>query len=422
MVEVVEGVLTTVRPLAAKKQIVIDVDIDPTLTMLFADTGKVKQILYNLLSNAIKFTSEGGHTGLRAERKGQEGHFAVWDTGIGIRPEDQARIFEEFQQVETTTARQYEGTGLGLALAKKFVELHGGRIWVESVPGHGSTFTFTLPLAEQACQTDHLRPEPTNLDGQTVLIVEDDPKTRELLRFCLMREGFRIEEASTGEEAIAKALTLQPALVTLDILLPVRDGWDVLRALKEHPHTREIPVMIVSIIDEPEQGFSLGATDYLLKPFERDDFLQRLRHHIVPMTHLSHSVRILIIDDDPLAVETLAGMLEAEGFHISKAYGGQQGLELAFEQLPDVIVVDLLMPDISGFEVVQRLKEHPQTNATPVFVVTVKELTSDDVEQLNAFASAVMQKGAFVRDEFVREVRKLLRPKPTQEGKIQHGR
>ena len=180
--------------------------------------------------------------------------------------------------------------------------------------------------------------------------------------------------------------------------------------------------MIVSIIDEPERGFSLGATDYLLKPFDRDDFLQRLRRHILPPKPLSHPVKILIIDDDPLAVETLARMLESEGFTISKAYSGRQGLDLAFEQLPDVIVVDLLMPDISGFEFVQHLKEHAQMNTTPVFVVTVKDLTIDDVKRLNAVASAVMQKGAFVRDEFVQQVKRLIRPKPTQERKVEHDR
>ena len=172
--DMVEGVLATIRPLAAQKQITIDVDVDPALTALVADAGKVKQILYNLLSNAIKFTADGGRAGLRAVRDAQDARFAVSDTGIGIKPEDQARIFEEFQQVETTTARHYEGTGLGLALAKQFVELHGGRIWVESAPGHGSTFTFTLPLPEQLSRTDTLPPESEPPDGPTVLIVEDD--------------------------------------------------------------------------------------------------------------------------------------------------------------------------------------------------------------------------------------------------------
>jgi signal transduction histidine kinase/CheY-like chemotaxis protein len=419
---VIEDVLATVRPLASKKQMTLDVEIDPTLTALVADTGKVKQILYNLLSNAIKFTPDEGRTGLRALRDAQEARFAVWDTGIGITPQDQTRIFEEFQQVETTTARQYEGTGLGLALAKKFVELQGGRIWVESEAGRGSTFTFTLPLPESASALGAAPSGPEPLDRPLVLIVEDDAKTRELLRFCLSREGFRIEEASDGEEAMRKAQALYPALVTLDVVLPKKDGWEVLRELKEDPCTRDIPVIIVSIVDEPAQGFSLGASEYLLKPLDRDDFLNRLRRYSFPSNRASTPVQILIIDDDPLAVETLAGMLESEGFSVSKAYGGRQGLELAMARPPDLIVVDLLMPDVSGFEVVQRLKEHPQTKETPVFIVTVKDLTSQDKQRLNNLASAVMRKGAFARDEFLQEVAKLIRLKAAQEGRLPHGR
>jgi CheY-like chemotaxis protein len=205
-------------------------------------------------------------------------------------------------------------------------------------------------------------------------------------------------------------------------LLPKSDGWEVLRALKQNPHTADIPVMIVSILDEPEQGFSLGATDYLLKPFDRDDFLNRLRRHSLTTKNRAHPINILLIDDDPLAVETLAGMLEPEGFNISRAYSGRQGLDMAFEQLPDLIVVDLLMPDVSGFEVVRRLKEHPRLQDTPLFVVTVKDLTRDDEQRLNSLASAVMQKGAFIRDEFVQEVRKLIRQKAAQERRAQHGR
>jgi signal transduction histidine kinase/CheY-like chemotaxis protein len=419
--DMIEGVLTTVRPLAAQKQIALDVEVDPALTTLVADTGKVKQILYNLLSNAIKFTPDGGRAGLRALRDAQEARFAVWDTGIGIKPEDQTRIFEEFQQVETTMARQYEGTGLGLALAKKFVELHGGRIWLESEPWSGSTFTFTLPLSEPSALLGEASRELERVDRPVVLIVEDDPKTRELLRFCLSREGYRVEEAGDGQEALAKAQALQPALVTLDVLLPKKDGWEVLRELKENAATRDIPVMIVSIVDEPEQGFSLGASEYLLKPFDRDDLLNRLRSYSLATSSLSTPAKILIIDDDPLAVETLAGMLEPEGFNVKKAYGGQQGLAIALEERPDLMVVDLLMPDMSGFEVVQRLKEQPQTKEIPVFIVTVKDLTSDDKQRLNNMAAAVMRKGAFAREAFLQEVRKLIGLKAARDRRVQHG-
>ena len=419
--EVVSGVLNTIKPLAARKQIGVEVAIDSALTTLVADQGKVKQILYNLLSNAIKFTPEKGQVGVRISGGRGEVCFAVWDTGIGIKPEDQARIFEEFHQVEGTAARQYEGTGLGLALAKKFVELHAGRIWVESEPGKGSTFTFTMPLLEPSAGVEKRLPEAEGMGGPLVLVVEDDPKARELLRFSLSREGFRVEEARDGEEAVTKARALQPFLITLDILLPKKDGWEVLRDLKEDGVTQDIPVVIVSIVDERERGFSLGAADYIVKPFDREDLLRRLKRHSFLTLLQEKPVRVLIIDDDPLVVEMLAGMLEPEGFGIFKAYRGQQGLELAVEQQPDLILLDLLMPEISGFEVVQRLKEHPQTREIPIFVVTAKDLAIEDKRRLNSLVAAVMPKGAFSKEEFLEEIWRLMRLKAARERREPDG-
>jgi len=421
VVETLEGVLNTVRPLAARKRIGVEVALDPTLPTLVADPGKVKQILYNLLSNAIKFTPENGQIGVRVSRDRGEVCFAVWDTGIGIAPEDQTRIFEEFYQVEATTARQYEGTGLGLTLAKKFVELSGGRIWVESEPGKGSTFTFTLPLGDQAAVSLEERPGPEEDGRPLVLVVEDDPRTLDLLRFSLSKEGFRVEEALDGEEALAKARALQPFLITLDILLPKKDGWEVLRELKEDGATRDIPVVIVSIVDEPRRGFSLGAADYILKPFDREDLLRRLgRYSFTTKVH-GRPVKVLIVDDDPLAVEMLAGMLKPAGFGILKAFDGRQGIELAMEHRPDLIVLDLLMPDVSGFEVVQRLKADPRTKEIPVFVVTVKDLTPEDKQRLNSLVAAVMPKGAFAKEEFLEEVGRLMRLKAARERRVQDG-
>ncbi len=420
--EVISGVLNTIKPLAARKQIDVEEAIDPDLLTLVADPGKVKQILYNILSNAVKFTPEHGRIGVRAACGQGEACFAVWDTGIGIKLEDQVRIFGEFQQVEVTAARQYEGTGLGLTLAQKFVELHGGRIWVESEFGQGSTFTFTLPLVEVPTVPVAERSELHESSRPLVLVVEDDAKTRELLRFSLVREGFRVEEARDGEEAVCKARALQPLLITLDILLPRKDGWEVLRELKEDAATRDIAVIIVSIVDDPERGFSLGAADYLLKPFEREDFLRRLGRHSFTTKVQVAPVKILIIDDDPVAVETLASILEPVGFRVCKAYGGQQGLELAVAQQPDLIVLDLLMPEISGFEVVQRLQALPQTQAIPVFVVTARDSLSEDKQALNSLVAAVMLKETFAKEAFLEEIGALLRRMAAQERRVQDGR
>jgi len=419
--EVIRDVLHTIQPLAARKQIDVEEATVPALLTLVADTGKVKQILYNLLSNAVKFTPEQGRIGVRAVQRQGEVRFVVWDTGIGIPPADQGRIFEEFQQVEATAARQYEGTGLGLTLAQKFVELHGGRIWVESAPGQGSTFTFTLPLSEEPTAPVEELSESQERSRPLVLVVEDDAKTRELLRFSLVREGFQVAEARDGEEAVRKARELQPLLITLDILLPKKDGWEALRALKEDAVTRDIPVVIVSIVDDPARGFSLGAADYILKPIDRADFLRRLGRHSFTTKVRGTPVKILIIDDDPVTVETLTDMLEPVGFRISKASGGQQGLELAVAQQPDLIVLKLLMPEISGFEVVQRLKVQPQTQAIPIFVVTATDSLGEDTPELNSLVTAVMRTETFAKDAFLEEIGTLLRRMTAQERRAQDG-
>jgi len=421
IVATVNGVLNTIRPLAAKKQIGVEAAIDPSLTTMIADGGRVRQILYNLLSNAIKFTPINGRVGIKASRSPGQARFVVWDTGIGIKPEDRVRIFDEFQQVEATAAKEYEGTGLGLALAKKFVELHGGRIWVESEPGKGSTFTFTLPLVEPTARPVPVGAEQEATKQPVALVVEDDSRTRELLRFSLSREGFRVEEAAAGEDVTAKARALQPVLITLDILLPKKDGWEVLRELKEDRATRDIPVMIVSIVDEAERGFSLGAAEYILKPFDREDFLRRLAKHSFTTKVQVKPVKILVIDDDPLAVEMITSMLEPSGFGILRAYGGRQGLELAVQQQPDLIVLDLLMPEISGIEVVQGLKSNPQTKDIPIFAMTVKDLTAEDKRKLNSRVAAVMRKGAFAKEDFLEQIGKLMSFKGAREGRVQDG-
>lgn len=345
----------------------------------------------------------------------------MWDTGVGIKPEDQIRIFDEFQQVEAATSRQYEGTGLGLALAKKYVELHGGRIWVESALGQGSTFGFTLPLREAPAVAPEAGPRPEEAHRPLVLVVEDDPKTVDLLRFLLVRAGFRVEPARDGEEALAKARALRPSIITLDILLPRKDGWEVLQELKGDPATRGIPVVIVSIVDEPQRGFSLGAADYIQKPFDREDFRDRLGRLSFTSKVRGQPVKILIIDDDPLAADILASMLEPAGFLVLKASGGEQGLQLALQQQPALIVLDLLMPDLSGFEVVQRLKAHPETKDFPVFVVTVKDLTREERLELNSQVAAIMRKQDFSREQFLEEVSRLMRRPSTPEREAQDG-
>ncbi len=431
--QALENGLTMVRERAARHGIALRLEMDAGLDIIEADERKVKQIIFNLLSNAVKFTPDGGQVGIdvRVERAASSVerlalhappstlHVSVWDTGIGIAPEDQAQIFEEFRQVKSGFTQKREGTGLGLTLAKKFVELHGGRIWVESegVPGKGSRFTFTLPIAsgewrvasgepQVISEESALRhPSPVTRHAPLVLVVEDDAQAVELLRIYLAEAGCQVEVARDGQEAFDKARQRHPALITLDILLPKVDGWDLLARLKEEPGTREIPVVIVSIVDQRGKGFALGASDYLVKPVRREELIQAVERFL----HRDNQpVSVLAIDDDPLALELVEALLSSEGLRVVKASGGAAGLALARADKPELIILDLLMPEVDGFTVVEQLRADPATAAIPIIILTHKSLTPEEKERLNGKVSYLAHKGEFSRAAFVGLVQQLL--------------
>ncbi|MDH3600866.1 MAG: ATP-binding protein [Candidatus Tectomicrobia bacterium] len=281
--ELVDGSLVMVRERAQSHDMSLSIEIADGIDAIVGDERKVKQILFNLLSNAVKFTPDGGQVGITAHTEGPEIQVAVWDTGIGIAPEDQGRIFEEFQQVGSGLTAKAEGTGLGLALTRKLVELHGGTISVESVPERGSTFTFTLPtsvVAEQMSLTaipGDSAQEPgaqTAAAGPLVLVVDDDPKSAGLLRIYLSEAGYTVDIARDGEEGLKQIKQRPPDVVVLDILLPKVDGWEFLKRLRQDAQTRQIPVVIVSIADEKNKGLALGATEYFVKPVQKEQLLQ----------------------------------------------------------------------------------------------------------------------------------------------------
>ena len=313
----------------------------------------------------------------------------MWDTGVGIPAHDQQRIFEEFQQVGQGLAEKTEGTGLGLTLTKKFVELHGGTIWVESTPGHGSTFTFTLPVvgavsqaALPAIQEDTARHRERAIEpasaGPLVLVVEDDPKGADLLRIYLSEAGYTVDVARDGAEGLEKIRRLVPAAVVLDILLPKLDGWAFLTQVKADPMTREVPIIIASVIDQKGKGFALGAADYLVKPVQKEELLHTLSAFGLASKARTTPVKILAIDDNPKAVELLAAVLEPEGFRVLRAYSGEAGIEVARAEQPDLIILDLLMPEMNGFEVLDRLAQSAVTQRLPVILFTVKQLTAEE--------------------------------------------
>jgi len=414
---------TAMRNELDKKNLSFDMEIDERLASLNADKQKVRQIMLNLLSNAVKFTPQGGM--IKVSAKGVDGsvQISITDTGIGIKPEDIKRIFERFQQIDSKTAREYPGTGLGLALTRKFVEMHGGKIWVESEFGKGSTFTFTIPLKpiSKTFQKDTTSSDAVENGKKRplILVVENDPKSSELLKDCLIREGYKVATACNEKEAVDKAKELKPMAITLDVNLTWESGWKVLEKLKEIPETKDIPVIVVSILEEREQGFSLGAVDCLVKPITREQLVQTLKKHGLTVRPETGPVNILVIDDEPKTVELVAAVLEAEGYCVQKAYSGQEGIDWATRHGYDLIILDLMMPKVDGFDVVEELKRHDGSKDVPIIIATAKDLTEDDLIRLRGKVESIAQKGRFSKEELLRNIKRI--EKARQEGREKQG-
>jgi PAS domain S-box-containing protein len=434
-------VANIVKTLANKKHIALTMETEADLPPITADQPKLKQIMYNLLSNAIKFTPDGGNVTVTASlnRQPLNGQppnsmmrIAVSDTGIGIKPEDCARVFGEFEQVDSSYARQQQGTGLGLALTRRFVELHGGQIWVESEgEGKGSSFVFVLPLnahlnAHLNTQSTAQRPEPStsantgvaelpesspatiNGSQPMVLVVEDNPQARELLTHYLSESGYAVTCAADGEQALRMARELNLAAITLDIMLPKKSGLEVLAELKSMPDKADIPIIIVSMTEDRQLSFSLGAIDFLVKPVDKNRLIEVVRragaNRVKAITD-NEPLNVLVVDDEPKMVELLTTVLQQEGYHVLQASGGQEAIDLATTHLPDVIILDLMMPQVTGFDVVQQLREHPQARNIPILIFTAKEIVEEDRRQLSNHIQAIMPKSG--KEDLLRELGRL---------------
>jgi len=392
--------LSMVRERALQQRILLSLEVDPEVGLLDADRLRFRQVVLNLLSNAVKFTPEGGRVDVRACIRGQDLVVLVADTGVGVQAEDRERIFDSFQQ-GTQSSGQVEGTGLGLTLSKRILELHGGRIWVESEAGKGSTFGIALPAGSEE---PAMKPVPqAGLDSgitlesalgprPTVVVVEDDRRSFDLLRVYLEAAGARVVSAGDGEEGLDTVRRLSPAGVVLDILLPGIDGWDVLAQLKADPGTAAIPVIVVSMLDERGRGFALGAAEYLVKPVGKEQLLAAL-YRAAAMPERKHTV--VAIDDDPLAIELVRASLEPEGWTVLGAATGQEGLALIRERKPSAVLLDLLMPGMDGFEVVEALRADPDTKSVPVVILTSKSMTPQDKERLQGRITYVARKTEF---------------------------
>ncbi len=410
----VDGIMGIVQVLANKKSITLKYEIDPVLQEIEADPKHFKQVLYNLLSNAVKFTPEGGKVNLSAlPQEGAEPdsrqyvRISVSDTGIGIAPEDHSKVFSEFQQVDESYSRQQEGTGLGLALSKKLVELHGGEIWFTSEKGRGSTFTFTIPLAHRPEGVGEEVPHSViaaasgkdeRSEGELILVIEDDPRSAELISIYLSQAGYRVAHAADGDEGLRLAGELKPCAITLDIMLPKKDGWQVLSALKENPATRDIPVIISSMVDEKIMAYDLGAVDYVVKPLDRKELVVKLEALKASGKLRSAASRILVIDDHSKTLDLIYAFLEHNGYDVQGTTSGAEGLEWMKINHYDAVILDLMMPQMSGFDVLDEMKRHPWGENIPVIVYTAKDVSPEEQARLGERIAALVSKGESSRD------------------------
>jgi len=448
-----EEVRAVFSPLALKKSLEITFNVE-SVTTLEADKGRLIQILYNLVSNAIKFTPDGGKVSVCCKKNGSRAFISVIDTGIGISSEEQGKLFHPFTQLDASASREYCGTGLGLALVKKIVNLHQGDIWVESDSGKGSTFKFAIPLKrpvesrkasevglediliefemnktealsvkeyiedlqdEIALQDEIELPEicpPEKVDSKQglVLVVDDDKNSNELLSIVLREAGYSVASLYSGKNVLNVIKKLKPEIITLDVFLPDTNGWLVLRQLKNDPLTASTPVLIISITNNNEPGIALGATYSFTKPVKRAELVDSLKK--ISSKLRLESPRVLIIDDDENTLELLNSMIEPEGFEVTKAYGGKEGIQKLFsERQPDILILDLMMPETSGFDIISSLRADARTKDIPLIVCTSREFTEKNIDELNGELKehliSIMKKGTFGRKELINRIKQL---------------
>ncbi len=416
----VDDVISTISPAAAKNGNEIIVHCPPDVGEMHADQTRIRQALLNLVSNANKFTEHGSVTVdvARVMSKGSEEiTMAVRDTGIGMSCEQMGRLFQEFVQADPSTTRRYGGTGLGLAISRRFCQMMGGEITVESQLGKGSTFTIRLPARIESVQPAPLvrrvRPERRStkpVKGSLILVIDDDQTVCEVMARYLEREGFVVRTATGGREGLELAHELHPAAITLDINMPDLDGWTVLAALKGDPQLADIPVVLVTIEDNRSRGYSLGATEYMTKPIDRERLISLLKNISSPIAR-----KVLLVDDDEIMRESVRRVLEQEKWQVEGASNGRFALAHLAESCPDVIVLDLIMPEMDGFEFLVEMRQRPEWHDIPVLVLTAKDLSVEDQKRLNGYVERVMRKSASELDELLRELGRML-PRSIERG------
>jgi PAS domain S-box-containing protein len=430
----IESAVATARPLIEKNGNTLEVYFPDNLDTMHADMTKVRQVLLNLLSNAAKFT-QNGKIAIGVERIKNEQlkminqeessqilisnsdflSFRVADTGIGMTKEQLQRVFQPFTQADASTTRNYGGTGLGLAISQRFCQMMGGSIEVNSSLGAGTTFTVLLPSAIQQPEIANPVGDSTSSAGApavgTVLVVDDDPISRDLIERALSRQGLHVEVACGGEQALRLARELRPDAITLDVIMPGMDGWAVLSALKADPDLAEIPVILLSFVGNKSLGFALGASDYLTKPVDGKRLaalLNKYRRDQDGVASNNLTCQILIVEDDVATREILRRILERQGWAVTEADSGRAALDRLKVARPHLILLDLTMPEMDGFELIGELRKSYSGDPIPIVVITGKDLTPAESQQLKGYVARVLQKGVYSCDTLVRDVRSIV--------------
>jgi len=405
------------HPLLEKNNNSLTIVRSKGLGLAHQDMTKLRQILFNLLSNAAKFTHEGTITldVNSAEEAGEDWlTIEVSDTGIGIAEDKIEHVFEEFAQADDSTTRDYGGTGLGLAISRRFCKLLGGDLTLHSKLGEGTKFTVRIPaiLPGTKPQMSHIdaSEEPSDIDmasirdvapGSTILVIDDDEEACEIIERFLVKDGFNVVTANSGKQGLQLAHELQPAAITLDVMMPSMDGWTVLRTLKADPELHNIPVIMLSMIDDRTRGYSLGAVDYLTKPVDR-----ALLHKTLSRYYCTNgNCPVLLVEDDVKTREIMAHTLEKNGWKVSEASNGQEALNMMLDVQPQLILLDLMMPVMDGFGFLAEMRTRPEWQDIPVIVITAKDLTNEDRDRLSGCVEEVLEKNAYSREQLLKQVR-----------------
>ena len=402
--EMVQDVAATVGSLMEKKQNTFKLDVSADLGTMHSDVVKIRQVLINLLSNAAKFT-ENGTIDLAVRRADERMIFTVRDTGLGMTDEQVSKLFERFTQADISTTRRFGGTGLGLAITKAFADMLGGQITITSKPDHGSTFEITFPTTaptpEVAMPVADAKTEAVSHNDDIVLVIDDDPATRDLLTRFLTREGFAVRTAEDGRAGLQLAQTLKPRVILLDVTMPRMDGWSVLRSLKDDPHLAAIPVVMCTIIDEQNLGFSLGASDYVLKPVN----WEKLREVLARVQKDAAKGDVLIVDDDEDTRKRVRSLLAKNGWTVTEAENGRAALDEVKRHVPSIVLLDLNMPEMDGFTFLRQFRTTPEWAAVPVVVMTARDLSVVERAELKGGGARVLEKGSMAMQELADQLR-----------------